>query len=658
MPAATATKAPFDEVIALVGAGDTERAEALCSEAVQRDGRDVNMLALHGAVLLKMRRMTDAEQALRRAIALAPSFAKPREDLGQLLLRTGRTQEAATELRHAVRLEPALDQAWFNLGKALAALGHGREADAAFERSFELVPERKALAYASKAHHEGKLDEAERAYRDVLRRNPGNVDALRLLAGIALQARRQDEAERLLRKALALAPDFVAAHVDLAQLLKEQDRIEEAIESLRAALGIEPDNARTHFLLGGTLAPAALTHEAIESYRRALALNPNHAGAWLGLGHTLKTVGNVDEAIHAYHESARLRPNNGEIYWSLANLKTYRFSDAEVAAMEEKIAAGKLSMLSEVNMLFALGKACEDRADYERAWDRYARGNARRREDEWYDPVQTQVLHDSIVDTFDRALLDSHAGGGDPDPAPIFIVGLPRSGSTLLEQILASHSQVEGTAELPYIGRVVNSLHLNRADGVNYPAAVRELGDSNLRDLGREYLRLSLLHRCRGAPRFIDKMPNNFPHIGFIHLILPNARIVDARRHPLDACVSCFRQLFARGQPFTYDLVDIGEYYLQYRKLMDHWHNVLPGKVLTVQYEELVGDFENQVRRLLDYCGLPFEDNCLRFHETERPVRTPSSEQVRRPVNTEAIGRWRHYEKHLDALKEVLQPLL
>jgi hypothetical protein len=317
-----------------------------------------------------------------------------------------------------------------------------------------------------------------------------------------------------------------------------------------------------------------------------------------------------------------------------------------------------MSRLSEVNMLFALGKAWEDRGDYARAWGYYADGNAKRRQDEWYDPVNTEVLHDAIREVFNEKLLARRAGSGDPDPAPIFIVGLPRSGSTLLEQILASHSQVEGTAELPYIGRVAASLNLNRADGVNYPAAVRELDASHLRTLGQDYLRYAQLHRRRGTLHFIDKMPNNFPHLGLISLILPNARIIDARRDPLDTCVSCFRQLFARGQPFTYDLVDIGEYYLQYRKMMDHWQAVLPGRVLTVQYEELVGDFEKQVRRLLDYCGLPFEENCLRFHETERPVRTASSEQVRRPINAEAIGRWRHYEKHLDALKEVLQPVL
>lgn len=658
MSANPKTSALFDEVIRLVNIGDTVAAEAKCREAMARDAHDVNFTALHGAVLVKMGRYAESEQVLRRAIAVAPTFAKPHEDLGHVLLEMGKPAEAVPLLQEATRLDPGAVGAWFNLGRALADSGRGKEADAAFEKSFDLSPERKSLAYGSKAHQEGKLDEAERLYRQVLRFNPGNVDAMRLLSNILAQTQRADEAEQLLVKALTLTPDFVAARIDLGVVLREQDRFAEAIQSFRTAIAIEPENPRTHFLLGGTFAPAGLTYDAIESYRRALALNPRHAGAWLGLAHTLKTVGKTEEAVNAYKESSNLRPNNGEIYWSLANLKTYRFDDDEIANMEQSLATGKLSRLSEINMLFALAKAFEDRGDYLRAWSKYADGNAKRREDEWYDPVSTEILHDAIRSVFNEALLGQRTNGGDPDPAPIFIVGLPRSGSTLLEQILASHSQVEGTAELPYIGRVAASLNLNRADGINYPAAVRELDAENLRKLGQDYLRYAQLHRRRGKLHFIDKMPNNFPHVGFIHLILPNARIIDARRHPLDACVSCYRQLFARGQPFTYDLMDIGEYYMQYLKMMDHWQKVLPGRVLTVQYEELVGDFENQVRRLLDHCGLPFEETCLRFHETERPVRTASSEQVRRPINAEAIGRWRHYEQHLNALQEVLSPVL
>jgi tetratricopeptide (TPR) repeat protein len=650
--------AAFDDVIRLVNAGEMDAAVSRCRGVLAGDPHNINFTALLGAVLMKAGRYAESEILLRRAIELAPGFAKPHEDLGFVLLETGRTEEAANALRQATRLDPRSCGAWFSLGRALADLGHGREADAAFETLFRLSPESGALAHGWKAQQQGRPREAEHHYREALRHNPGNLDAMRLLANVMAKTNNATEAEQLLRKVVDQAPGFVTARIDLGAFLREQDRYEEAIGTFRDALAIEPDDPRIHFLLGGTYAPAGLTFDAIESFRHAVKSDPRHAGAWLGLAHALKTVGRTEEAVDAYRESARLRPNNGEIYWSLANLKTYRFTDEEIAVMQEKLATSRLSRLSEVNMRFALAKAWEDRGDYERAWEYYRTGNELRRRDERHDPVQIELLNEAIRDVFNGPFLESLDGLGDPDPSPIFIVGLPRSGSTLLEQILASHSMVEGTAELPYVGRVATSLNLGRADGTTYPAAARELDAARLRALGRDYLKYAQLHRRRGTPRFVDKMPNNFPHIGLMHLILPAARIIDARRDPMDTCLSCFRQLFARGQPFTYDLVDLGEYYLQYRKMMDHWDSVLPGRVLTVQYEELVGNFENQVRRLLDYCGLPFEENCLRFHETDRPVRSASAQQVRRPLNADAIGRWRHYEKHLDALKEMLAPVL
>jgi hypothetical protein len=311
-----------------------------------------------------------------------------------------------------------------------------------------------------------------------------------------------------------------------------------------------------------------------------------------------------------------------------------------------------------VNFLFALAKAHEDRGDYDQAWDYYVAGNAKRRSLEHYDPVSFEIRNDAVIDVFTQEFLQRNTGLGNPDPAPIFIIGLPRSGSTLLEQILASHSMVEGTAELPYIKRVEHSLSKNRVDGINYPRAVRELGEPHFKSLGQDYLDAAALHRVVGTPRFIDKMPNNFPAVGLIHLILPNAKIIDARRYPLDSCLSNFRQLYGQGQPFTYDLTDIGEYFLEYQRMMDHWHAVLPGRVLTVQYEDVVTDFENQVRRLLEYCELPWEDACLRYHETDRPVRTASSEQVRQPVYTKSVHFWRRHEKNLGELIDVLRPTL
>jgi len=651
-------KARFDEAFELVKEGHFERAEARCREMLQRYPRDVSLLGLLGAVLVKLRRYAEAEQALRRSIELAPTFAKPHEDLGFVLLEQNRAGDAVDVLRTAVRLDPDLEWAQFNLGKALARTGQGEAADAAFEASFALNPERHKVAQAAEHHRAGRIEEAERLYREVIRDNPANVDAIRMLGRVALAAGRQDDAERLFRKALSLAPDFSGALVDLGRVLKEQNFFEDAIECFERVVTLEPASPQGHFLLAGTLAPSARTLDAIAAYQRALELNPRFPGAWLGLGHVLKTAGRQDEAIAAYRKCIEVRPDNGESYWSLANLKTYRLGDDDIAAMKSSLQRTDLNEQSAVNFRFALAKAYEDRQEYDTAWQYYREGNAQQRMQEKYDPVQTEDLNEAIREVFTRDLLAEKSTGGCRDSAPVFVLGLPRSGSTLIEQILASHSCVEGTSELPYLGRVATSLNRNRADGVNYPHAVRELSGDHFAALGEDYLRFAALHRHERQPYFIDKMPNNFPNIGFIHLVLPEATIIDARRHPLDSCLSCFRQLFARGQTFTYDLADIGEYYLEYQRMMDYWHEVLPGKVLTVQYEELVNDFEVQVKRLLAHCRLPWEDACLTFYETDRPVRTASSEQVRRPIYKDSIGFWRHYESQLGELIEVLEPVL
>ena len=658
-----ASKSALSEAIALINSGQVDKAEAICRSAIKRNPDDINMVALLGAILLKSNQIPAAEKYLRQAIKLAPSFAKPHEDLGHLLVEKGQAEEAAGILRKATRLDPNLDNAFFNLGKALAMLGEGKEADIAFEKSFELNPERKNLALAAEHQREGRWDEAEQLYREVLRSHPTNVDAMRLLGNVTLQTGRIYQAERLLRRAVANAPDFVLAQIDLGSALRKQNRLEEAIDQFREAIRLEPENVQAHYLLGSALSLAAQTYQAVEAYQRVLELAPKHTGAMLGLGHVLKTVGRQEEAIEAYRDCIRHKPQNGEIYWSLANLKTYQLTDEDIQEMESMAASadgpdGEVNEESKVNFLFALAKAYEDRGDFGRAWEYYHEGNRRRRILEIYDPVRDEVMNDEIVEVFNRDFLSANTGLGHPSAEPIFVVGLPRSGSTLIEQILASHSQVEGTSELPYAGSVATSLNRNRADGVNYPRAVHELEEEHFKRLGADYLEFARIHRTEGKPFFIDKMPNNFPTVGFLHLILPNAKIIDARRYPLDSCLSSYRQLFARGQSFTYDLTEIGEYFLQYQRMMDHWHEVLPGRCLTVQYEEVVTDFENQLRRLLEYCELPWEDACLNFYETQRPIRTASSEQVRQPVYSKSVNFWRNYEENLAELIEVLEPAL
>ncbi len=657
MQTTTAPKALFNEAIGHIKGGNIGAAEACCRLALERYPGDVNMEALLGAVLVKQCRNVEAEATLLKVLEAAPTFAKPAEDLGYLLVNTGRAAEALPILERATMLDPSLENAWYCLGRALAQLGRGKEADAAFEKCFELSPERRLMALAAEHQKDGRLQEAEQIYRRVLRDNPRNVDALRLMALLAAGAERPDDAEAMLMEAVRIAPDFLLALLDLGQLRREQDRFAEALECFDRVLVLEPDQPQAHFHRAATLARASFTHEAIAAYRECLASRPSHLGALLGLGHVLNAVGDYEGAVASYVACVDAAPDSGETYWSLANLKTYRFDDATLADMEKRASGQGDNRQSEVNFLFAIAKACEDRGDYERAFDHYRRGNARQRSAVHYDPVQAEVMNDRLVEVFSADFLAALSGAGNPDPSPIFILGLPRSGSTLIEQILASHPQVEGTAELPYVGRLATSLNRNRKGGVNYPEAMRELSPANIAALGTQYLELARMHRRSGALRFTDKMPNNFPNVGLIATMLPNARVVDARRHPLDACLSCWRQLFAKGQNFTYDLTEIGDYYLQYQRMMDHWERVLPDRVLTVQYEEVVADYESQVRRLLEFCGLPWDGACLRFWESDRTVRTPSAEQVRRPIYDRSVGHFRHYEHLLGELIDVIAPI-
>ena len=654
----TAPQEVFNEAIEYLGSGRAQKAIDLCLRAVARNNEDVNMVALLGAAYLQVNDLERAERFLKQAVDLAPTFAKPHEDLGILMIQDERFDEAIPLLEKAIRLDPSMANAYFNLGKALAATGKGKEADQAYEKAFELSPERKAMALAAKAHKEGRLDEAEKGYRQVLQSNPKNVDALRFLAQVASSRSHFDDAERFLKRAIKLAPDFLLALLDLGDIYKNQNRYHEAVACFEKAIEIAPNRPKPYLQLASTLAPAADLDEPIKIYQRCLEIAPGHPAALLNLGHHLKTVGRLEEGIQSYEECIRVRPDNGETYWSLANLKTYKFSNEQIAEMERRSSQEELSPNSRINFLFALGKAHDDRKEYEKAWHYYQRGNEEQRGEINYDPVYTEVTNDKIIETFTKELIDKYSGLGNPDKSPIFVIGLPRSGSTLLEQIIASHSQVEGTSELPYLNRVSNSLSKNRVDGVNYPEAVMELQERHLKQLGTDYLDAAEIHRVEKKPYFIDKMPNNFPHLGFLHCILPNAKIIDARRNPMDACVGNLRQLYASGQHFSYDQTDIGEYYLQYQRLMDHWHEVMPGKILTCQYEETVGDLESQVKRILEYLELPWEDNCLNFHETERSVRTPSSEQVRQPIYTRSMGKWRRYESELDELKEVLEDIL
>jgi tetratricopeptide (TPR) repeat protein len=440
--------------------------------------------------------------------------------------------------------------------------------------------------------------------------------------------------------------------------LQESDRPEEAIACYRRVVDIEPGHAAAWSGLGAGLARLGDMEGSVAAYARSVELQPNIAGVRMSLAHGLKSLGRQAESLREYRAATGLKPDFGEAYWSMANLKVFRFEPFEVAAMEEQLGRGDLGASADVHFRFALGKAHEDLGDFDRAWEYYHSGNQRQRPLVSYDPVGFEARHAEIAEVFSREFLERHAGQGFESDAPIFIVGLPRSGSTLIEQILASHSQVEGTLELATLGDIAVSTGRYRPGGVEYPYAVRELRDRDFRAYGKQYIDETRIFRTTGRPRFTDKLPNNFSHVGFAQLILPNARFINARRHPLDTLLGCYKQLFGKGQNFTYDMEELALYYRQYHQMMLHWHRVLPGKVLDVHYEETVGDFEAQVRRILAHCGLPFEESCLRFHETERAVRTASSEQVRQPLYTRALGTWRRYEKQLGAWQEDLADIV
>jgi len=650
-------RAAFERALTFLRAGDPVMAEQLCRDALAEDPGEPNLSSLLGAALNRQRRGAEAEPLLRHALGAEPNYPKGHEELGRSLLLQGRAEEAVASLERALELDPKLQSAQLALVNALGEAGRQDDAERRMQSFLRADPMREWFAKAAELHRAGKLEDAEHIYRQILQRDPRHVEALRLLALIALQCEHYGQAEQFLKRAVEIAPDYLSAWIDLSRAQLEKLDLEAALASIERAAALNPGSGQVQVHLANIQARSGRHLEAIDTFRSAAALSPGMPAPWIGLGNTLKTIGRQAEAIEAYRHAKGLRPLNSEAWWSLSNLKTFRFEEAEVEAMQRMLAEEQLGDEGRAQFSFALAKAVEDRGDYPRAFELYTQGNRLRRAHEHYDPVQTEVINERIRAVFHSAFLERHAGSGHPDPAPIFVVGLPRSGSTLIEQVLASHSQVDATHELPEAGRLVHRINRGRSDRVAYPEAARDLEGDAWAALGRAYLDDTRKYR-RGAPRFVDKMPNNFPSIGLLALALPNARFINARRHPLDTCLSCYRQLFARGQPFTYDLTELGEYYLEYEKMMAHWREALPGRVLDVQYEDVVADLEGQARRLLDFCGLPFEDACLRYWETGRAIRTASSEQVRQPIYDTSVNFWRNYGRELAPLAEILRPVL
>lgn len=516
------------------------------------------------------------------------------------------------------------------------------------------------LMEAGLALVEGRLAVAERLLRPHLKEKPTDIAAIRMMAELAGRLGRYSDSETLLRRALELAPGFTAARANLATVLYRQNRPVEAIELLDALLDEHPESPSHQNLKAAALGRIGGFEEALHIYRQVLARLPDQARIWMSYGHVLKTVGRLDEGVAAYRRAIGLAPALGEAWWSLANLKTVRLDAADIEAMTAALSAPELSRDDQFHLRFALGKAHDDASEPECAFHHYDEGNRLRRELIGYDSGETSRGVDRSIALFTPAFFAGRAGGGCPAPDPIFILGMPRAGSTLIEQILASHGEVEGTMELPDVPALVKRLsgRTRKSEESAYPEALAALGPDVLRALGEEYLGRARIHRRTDKPFFVDKMPNNWAHVGLIHLILPNARIIDARRHPLDCCFSNFRQHYARGQGFSYSLADMGLYYADYVRLMGHFDRALPGRVYRVVHERLVEEPEREIRALLDALALPFDPACLRSHENKRAVRTASSEQVRRPINRDGMDQWRAYERWLEPLKDALGPVL
>jgi tetratricopeptide (TPR) repeat protein len=656
--AATAAATPADRVLQIRALLRQRKfAEALAAgTALLAEAPDHRDALLCVAVAQRyLGRIADALQTLATLEHHHPRFSRLYEERGQCFVVLKQAPQAIDAFLAAVNINHALPVSWHMLEGLyrLTRAADNAAMAASHVATLKKIPQ--PVVTATALFVDGDLDQAESLVRAYLLEHGDHVEAMRLLADIGMARQVFDDAELLLAAVLQLAPDYRVARREYAEVLIELHKYAQACKELDLLLATEPDNRLLRTLYATGLVGLGEHERAIGLYRALLRGTPDDADLHLSIAHALKTLGRQTEAIESYRRAAACRPDFGDAYWSLANLKTYRFTPEELSRLRTAESNPATRVVDRYHLCFALGKALEDQGEFAESFHYYASGNALKRAMSKYRPaiIETNTRQQIAVCT--REFFAARRGGGAPDPDPIFIVGLPRSGSTLLEQILASHSAVEGTQELANIQQIVHQLRGRDPDlnDPRYPRILAELNPEDLRRLGDKYLAETRIYRS-GKAFFIDKMPNNFRHLGLIHLILPNARIIDARREPMACCFSNFKQLFASGQEFTYSMEDIARYYRTYLELMRHWDEVLPGWVLRIHHEDVVDDLEGSVRRILDFCGLEFEARCVEFHKTERSVRTASSEQVRRPIFREGLDQWKHYEPWLAPLKNAL----
>jgi len=597
----------------------------------------------------------EALSTLNRLQSNFPLFSRAFQEEGHLQMARTDPDAALKAFQHATRLNPALLASWKGQLALLVKQGNHAAANQIRPQLERVGQLPRPLLAVMDLVSQGKLIRAEDLCRQFLQKAPKNIEGMRLLADIGVKLGVLDDAEFLLESAVLFAPEHAQARIDYIEVLRKRQRFETALAEAGKLLATNPTNSQFQSVYAIVCMQTGDYEKALEFFDRILEVVPSDPGTLTSKGHALKTIGKSDEAIESYRLAMAHHPEYGEAYFSLANLKTYSFSDSEIEMMQGQEDRSLNTPLNRVYIKFSLGKAYEDRKDFDQAFQYYEAGNQLKKAESRYDADQITEEFELQKKILVPALFEAFAGSGHKAPDPIFIVGLPRAGSTLLEQILSSHSQVDGTLELPNILSLAHRLRrgLQDIDVSGYPEILPHLSAEQLEEFGQAFIDDTRIHR-QGAPFFIDKMPNNFRHIGLIKLILPNAKIIDARRHPIACCFSGFKQLFAEGQEFTYSLEDVGQYYRDYIGLMDHWDNVLPGQTLRVQHEEVVADLETQVRRILAYCDLPFEQACVDYHKTERNVRTPSSEQVRRPIFDTSLEQWRNFDAHLAPLKTAL----
>lgn len=641
--------------------GRPEAAEKAAREILKGVPGDPEALLLLATALFQLGDAQGAREIAEPLASSNPERADMRLVLGRALGVLGENHAAIAVLTEAVNIDRNLSPAWSALGEQYVLVGDVLASDAAYSHHFNVAVNEPQLQKAVAALRNGRPDIAEDILLEFLEADPEHVNALKMMAEAAIAQDRNEDASALLERCLELAPDFGAARYRLVSSLYLQNRLHEAIPHIDMLLETDPLNPQFRAMKASLLGQMGHDLDALALFEALVNEYPKHPASWVSYGHALKSAGKQDEGVQAYRKAIALLPQLGGAYWSLANLKTFRFSDADIAEMQRQLERSDLRVEARVQFFFSLGKAHEDQKQYEQAFESYQRGNALWRSTVEYDAEKTHAFVTACKEFLTPEFFKARHGWGHKARDPIFVVGLPRAGSTLIEQILSSHSQIEGTMELPNITSLAR--HLNEDNSTDtgspdYPDLLGYIEAGEFKRHGEEYIAGTRSHRKLGRAFFVDKMPNNYAHIPLIHLILPNARIIDARRHPMGSCFSNYKQHFARGQHFTYALGDVGKYYRDYVELMAHYDAMLPGKVHRVIYEQLVADPQVEIRRIFEYLGLPFEEQTLRFHETERAVRTASSEQVRLPLYKSGVDHWKNFEPWLGPLKAALGDVL